>query len=265
MGYMVHRFEGATVVVTGAASGIGAATAIAFVQEGARVAGIDVDESKLAEVVDACDGRAGTFTPVLGDIRDEVARRGALATAAPEGKLSALVNNAAAFRIAGADATDEQWDETLGVNLLAPARLVAEATPLLIASGEGAVVNLASISGHIAQRDRWTYNAVKGATLNLTRCQAIDLADKNVRVNSVSPGWIWTEILDKAANGNRAHFEPMWAKYHAMGRIGRPEEVAAAILFLCSADASFITGADLPVDGGYLAMGPERGDTVELP
>jgi NAD(P)-dependent dehydrogenase (short-subunit alcohol dehydrogenase family) len=127
-------------------------------------------------------------------------------------------------------------------------------------AGGGAIVNVSSISGHIAQTGRWTYNASKGAVNQLTRCQALDLAPYNIRVNSVSPGWIWTREVYKAAEmggGGREKWDPIWGKYHMLRRCADPVECAGPILFLLSEDASFITGTDLPVDGGYLGMGPE--------
>jgi len=129
--------------------------------------------------------------------------------------------------------------------------------PHMKAVGGGAIVNISSISGHIAQADRWTYNACKGAILSLTRCQALDMAPDGIRVNSVSPGWTWTPEVEKAAVGGRERWEPLWGRFSMMRRIGEAREIARAILFLCSTDASFITGADLPVDGGYLGLGSE--------
>ena len=129
-------------------------------------------------------------------------------------------------------------------------------------AGGGAVVNVASISGYIAQPNRWTYNASKGAILSLTRCHALDLAPDRIRVNSVSPGWIWTPEVAKAAGGDRARWEPVWGRYHMLRRLGEPKEVADVILFLCSDRATFVTGADIAVDGGYRSLGPEGlGDT----
>ena len=125
-----------------------------------------------------------------------------------------------------------------------------------------AIVNLASISGHVAQPDRWTYNACKGAILTMTQCQALDLSVDGIRVNAVSPGWIWTPEVQKAAQGDREKWEPVWERYSMMRRLGEPREVARTILFLCSDDASFITGSELRVDGGYLGLGSEGlGDT----
>jgi len=118
------------------------------------------------------------------------------------------------------------------------------------------VVNMSSISAHIAQPNRWTYNAAKGAVVQLTKCMAMDLAPE-IRVNTVSPAWIWTREVDKAAGNDRGKWGPVWGKFHLLRRLGEVEEVASAVAFLLSGDASFITGTDLFVDGGYLAMGSE--------
>jgi NAD(P)-dependent dehydrogenase (short-subunit alcohol dehydrogenase family) len=124
----------------------------------------------------------------------------------------------------------------------------------------GAIVNMSSISAFIAQPNRWTYNAAKGAVHNLTKCMAYDLAPYNIRVNSVSPGWIWTREVLKAAEiggGGRERWDPIWGEYHMLRRCGEPIECAGPTLFLLSDDASFITATDLAIDGGYMGMGPE--------
>ena len=166
-----------------------------------------------------------------------------------------LVNSAADFVAAGLDATREQWRHSLDVNVVSSARLTA-AVSATMPSGS-TVVNISSISAHIAQPGRWTYNTTKAAIVELTRCQAMDLAGAGIRVNVVSPGWIWTPEVEKAAAGGRARWEPQWGAFHMLGRLGEAEEVAAPVLFLSGSGASFITGTELMVDGGYRAMGPE--------
>ena len=177
--------------------------------------------------------------------------------AASLGRLDAVVNCAVSFVARGLDVTGPDWDHVLRVNVQGISNVVQAAHPLLAATEGAAVVNTASVSAHVAQPSRWTYNATKGAIVSLTRCMAMDLAPDGIRVNAVSPGWIWTPEVSRAANGDRARWEPVWGRFHLLRRLGEPEEVATAIAFLCSSDASFITGTDLAVDGGYMAMGPE--------
>lgn len=252
------RFAGRYVLVTGAGSGIGAATARQFVAEGAYVTGVDVNADGLRTVERSLDGSAGRLTTVVADITaDGAADELVAAAAGPDGALDVLVNNAAVFLLAGVDATDEQWQRTLDVNLLAPARLVAAAVKALARSTAPAVVNVASISGHISQAGRWTYNASKGGVLELTRCQALDLAPDGIRVNSVSPGYIWTEVLDRAADGDRERWEPVWGGACPLDRCGEPAEVASVIGFLASPAASYVTGTDVLVDGGLVSMSPD--------
>ncbi|HSL07261.1 MAG TPA: SDR family oxidoreductase, partial [Pseudonocardiaceae bacterium] len=157
-------------------------------------------------------------------------------------------------------ATPGDWDTSLGVNVKGTALMATSIAPLLRAAGGGAIINLGSISGYIAQPKRWTYNATKGAVLALTRCQALDLARDGIRVNSVSPGTIWTSELDRMTGGDRATWEPIFAPQHMLGRVGDPSEVASVILFLCGPGASFITGTDVLVDGGYIGMGHDQPD-----
>ncbi|HEY3502823.1 MAG TPA: SDR family oxidoreductase [Actinocatenispora sp.] len=254
---VADRFAGRYVLVTGAGSGIGAATARQFVAEGAYVTGVDVNAEGLRAVGRSAAG-PGSLATVVADITaDEAAGELVAAAVGPDGTLDVLVNNAAVFLLAGVDATDEQWRRTLEVNLLAPARLVAAAVKSLARSTAPAVVNVASISGHISQAGRWTYNASKGGVLELTRCQALDLAPDGIRVNSVSPGYVWTEVLDRAADGDRARWEPVWGGACPLNRCAEPYEVASVIGFLASSAASFVTGTDILVDGGLVSMSPD--------
>lgn len=247
-------FSGSVAVISGGASGIGLATAEALVAAGGHVVLLDRDADRL----DLVRARLGATT-VAGDVSRlddcQAAARAAAATGQP---VRWLVNCAATFLAKGEDATAADWDLSLGVNVKGTALLAAAVVPLMRAAGGGAIVNVASISGYIAQPNRWTYNATKGAILALTRCQALDLAGDHIRVNSISPGTIWTPELDRMAGGDRVAWEPIFAPHHMLNRVGEPAEVAAAILFLCSPAASFVTGADLVCDGGYIHMGHDR-------
>lgn len=249
-------FDGAAIVITGGASGIGRATAEAFIAVGGRVVLVDRDGDRLAQTVAVLGDAA---VGVAGDVASEADCRVAAERAASLGvAVRALVNCAASFLARGEEASAADWDLSLGVNVKGTALMASAIVPLIRAAGGGAIVNLASISGHIAQPNRWTYNATKGAILALTRCQALDLAQDGIRVNSISPGTIWTPELDRMTGGDKAGHAPAMGTQHMLNRVGEPEEVASVAVFLCGPGASFITGADILVDGGYVHMGHDR-------
>lgn len=258
-------FSGKVAVVTGGASGIGEATARAFAEAGAAVAIIDINEVAGNAAAQAYRERGLPVDFFKVDVSDADACVAAIQQLVEQrGRVDYLVNCAVSFLNRGLDVTTADWERSLGVNVRGGANMVQACFEPMRKQG-GAVVNIASISAHIAQPNRWTYNATKGAIVALTKCQALDLAPYKIRVNSVSPGWIWTPEVQKAANFDRAKWEPVWGKYHMLRRIGEPSEVARAILFLCSDDASFITGTELHVDGGYMGLGSEGlGETASF-
>ncbi len=174
------------------------------------------------------------------------------------GRIHYLVNCAVYFGSKGLSAGKSDWDKSFSINVVGYANMVQACHEhMRNLPGDKSVVNIASISGHIAQPNRWTYSATKGAILAVTKCMALDLSKDGVRVNSVSPAWVWSPEVAKAAVGGREKWEPVWGPFHMPRRLAECSEVAAAICFLLSEDASFITGTDLPVDGGYTSMGPE--------
>ena len=262
---MTEEFNHHVAVVTGAGSGIGAAIAEGFARGGARVVLVDLSAPALDEQVAKMSARAD---PARLDARvlDITATDDVDAMLESVGSVSGIdhvVNCAASFINAGVQATKYEWTRSLEVNVIASSMLTAAASEWM--SRGSTVVNISSISAHAAQPDRWTYNATKAAILALTRGQALDLGKKGIRVNAVSPGWIWTQEVEKAAEGDRERWEPIWGRYHILERLGEPSEVADAVLYLSSAKASFITGTELMVDGGYSAMGPEgHGDTAQF-
>jgi NAD(P)-dependent dehydrogenase (short-subunit alcohol dehydrogenase family) len=245
-------------IVTGGASGIGAATAREFGAEGARVAIFDINEAAGQRVAEALRAEGREVFDFSIDVSDaEACLDGVRNIVSRFNRVDFLVNNAVSFIAKGLDVTTADWERSLGVNVRGYANMVQACYEPMRRTGGAAIVNVASVSAHVAQSNRWTYNACKGAIVTLTKCQALDLSKDGIRVNVVSPGWIWTPEVEKAAAGEPDRWKAIWGRYHMLRRLGEPREVARAILFLCSDDASFITGAELAVDGGYLAMGSE--------
>ncbi|HEX4022150.1 MAG TPA: SDR family oxidoreductase [Acidobacteriaceae bacterium] len=252
------RFFGKVAIVTGGSTGIGYATVEKLCRDGACVVftGLEPDLGTEAEKQLLAAGWDVLF--LAGDMADETfSERIVNETIARFGRIDYLVNNAFSFLAKGAEATVVDWHRVFDVGPIAYARMASLAAEQMRKTGGGAIVNLSSISAFVAQPKRWTYNAAKGAVHTLTKCMALDLAPYRIRVNSVSPGWIWTREVLRAAAGDRERWEPIWGRFHMLERCGNPEEVAAAILFLLSDEASFITAADLPVDGGYQGLGSE--------
>lgn len=248
---------GKVAIVTGGASGIGAATVREFVAEGATVAFLDINAQAGEAAAAAFTAQGARVEFFHTDVSDQAACRAAvIELLARHGRVDYLVNNAASFISKGLTASTADWERSLGVNVRGCTNMVQACFEPMSKQG-GAIVNIASISAAIAQPDRWTYNASKAAIVSLTKCQALDLAPHKIRVNAVSPGWIWTPEVQKAANNDRAKWEPVWGRYHMLRRLGEPREVARSILFLCSDDASFITATNLNVDGGYAGLGSE--------
>jgi NAD(P)-dependent dehydrogenase (short-subunit alcohol dehydrogenase family) len=252
------RFAGCSVLVTGAGSGIGAATARQFLAEGARVTAIDVTQEGLERQQKILGEPAERYQPLVADVTDRKSYERILEAAVDSnGALHVLVNNAAVFLLAGLNATDHQWQRTMDVNVMGPALLTARAVDALARSGQGSIINIASVSAYEGQPDRWTYNASKGAIVSMTKCQALDLAPRGIRANSISPGYVWTEVIDRFAGGDRVKWDPILGAACPMRRCSDPYEIATAVAFLASEEASYITGTDLIVDGGLVSMTPD--------
>ena len=250
-------FANKVVIVTGGSSGIGQAIALALAREGATVGWTSLP-ADVAEGEEAFAKAGLEGVSFGGDMGDEGFCESTVATMNERyGRVDLLVNNAFSFIAVGTDGNREDWKRSFDVGLFAYAKMTQLVQESMKVNGGGSIVNITSISGVIAQPNRWTYNAGKGAVNQLTRCAALDLAPMGIRVNSVSPGWIWTRENDKAAGYDREKYDKIWGDFCMMRRMGKTEEVASAVLFLLSDAASFITGTDLPVDGGYQGLGPE--------
>ncbi|WP_329170400.1 SDR family oxidoreductase [Streptomyces sp. NBC_01685] len=248
--------QGRSVIVTGAGSGIGRATALLFAEEGARIVIADVDDAAARAVAEEVQRAGGTAVTVIGDLREQTVVDRVAATAVEEfGGIDVLVNNAGIMdsMSAAADTGDEEWDRVIGINLTAPFRLTRAALPHMLAAGKGAVVFTASEASLRGSAAGAAYTASKHGIAGLTKSLAVMYRDKGIRSNAIAPGGTLTNIRVDADRG--AHGPAALAPY--MGNVGSParaEEQAAAIVFLASDSASNINGAVLPVDNGWSAV-----------
>lgn len=255
------RLDGKAALVTGAGSGIGRATARLFVREGARVAVSDVSEVAAAQVVASIREDGGDAVAVCGDVASSAeAERMARGTVAAFGRLDALVNSAgitARNALPEGASAEDVWDKVIEVNLKGTYLMAWHAVPEMERGGGGSIVNLASIMALVGYPAGMgggfnPYNPSKGGVLQFTRTLAIDLARRNIRVNCICPGYVETNMTAALTSDESAN-AALKAR-HPMGRLGQPEEIASAALFLASDESSFVTGAPLIVDGGYTAQ-----------
>ena len=248
-------------LITGASSGIGAATAITFARLGAKLSLTGRNEENLKRIVGECQrvSPAGTDQPlmILADLCSEAEVTGLVdATIKKFGRLDVLVNNAGIVEFGSIETTSlAQYDHVMNVNVRSVYHLTMLCVPHLIAT-RGSIVNVSSVAGTRCMTPILAYCMSKAALDHMTSCTAIELADKGVRVNSVNPGVIRnTEIHTRAGMSDEdcaEYFEKVKEK-HPLGRVGEPEDVAQAIAFLASSNASFTTGEHLHVDGGFPA------------
>jgi meso-butanediol dehydrogenase / (S,S)-butanediol dehydrogenase / diacetyl reductase len=251
----VSRLRNKTVLVTGAGTGIGRAIALACAREGAKVAlvgrrrelleAVAKDASGAPLVLAADVSQQGDIDRILGQ------------TAAHFGGLDVLVNNAGILHIGTAEEiTEEQWDQTFNINVRGLWLLSRSVLPYMRKAGGGSIINVASVLGINGARKRAAYASSKGAVVLLTKCMAVDYGHENIRANALCPSFVETdltaEVIRKAPDPNAVRAERI--SVHPMRRLGQPEDMAGLAVFLASDESSWVTGAVLPVDGGYLAV-----------
>jgi NAD(P)-dependent dehydrogenase (short-subunit alcohol dehydrogenase family) len=249
----MNRLEGRSALVTGAASGIGRAIAKRFAEEGARVVVTDVDDAGGATTVEQIRAAGGEAVFVHHDVVSESEWEAACAVAAEDyGGLDILVNNAGMGDLAAIeDTTLADWERTVAIDQTGVFLGMRTAAPLLKASEHGSVINISSIFGSSGGfGGSPAYHAAKGAVRTLTKNIALHWATEGVRVNSIHPGFVDTPILDQARG---TEIEDAILAVTPMGRLGRPEEIAGGAAYLASDDATFVTGLELYIDGGYMA------------
>lgn len=245
---MKHDFQGKSVLITGAGSGIGRATALAFAETGASVACVDINEQAATETVSLISGNSGGAIAVTADVSKESNAEPMVAKCVEAfGGLDIAFNNAGidGREALTADVSLDNWSAVIGVNLTGVWFGMKYEIPQMLERG-GAIINTASVFGQVVNPGWGPYAASKHGVIGLTKAAAVEYAEKGVRINAICPGYIKTPMI--AGQDNLAELESR----HPVGRLGTPEEIAKAVLWLASEDASFVVGHALAVDGGYL-------------
>lgn len=245
------RLENKIAIITGGGSGIGLSCARIFCQEGAKVVIFGRRKNNLEEAVKEIDGN---ILAVPGDItRHEDIKRLVETTFDTFGRVDILVNNAGIFTGAPLhEMKNEEWDTALDINMTSVFKLTREVLPHMIRQKSGSIVNISSILSLVAAPNTAAYNVSKGALNQFTRSLAVEYGVSGIRSNAICPGLIATEMTEELMNDEDLMRE--WSKNYPIGRFGQPEDVARACLYLASDESSFVTGAILPVDGGYTAL-----------
>ena len=251
---MENQFKGKVAIVTGGSFGIGKATALSFAKKGAKVAIVDWVED--SETINAIKAIGGEVIFIKCDVsKGEAVRAMVEKTISTFGRLDYAFNNAGIEGENGKtqECTEENWDKTIAVNLKGIWLCMKYEIPEMLRQGKGVIINCASIAGLVGFAGLPAYVASKHGVLGLTKTSALEYAKLGIRVNAVCPGAIKTAMIDRIT-GNKKEAEEQFAEMEPIGRLGQPEEVANAVLWLCSDEASFVTGHPMAVDGGWIAQ-----------
>jgi NAD(P)-dependent dehydrogenase (short-subunit alcohol dehydrogenase family) len=252
----MFELTGKKAVITGGGSGIGKAIAMLFAQRGADVHLLDISEAASAQVAREITEEGGRATAHVCDVTRQADVHACLGAIGP---LGILVNNAGIAHVGKADNTaEEDFDRVMSVNVKGAYNCLHAAIPLLKENGGGVILNMASVAAWVAVPERFAYSAAKGALMAMTMSVAKDYLQDGIRCNSISPGRVHTPFVDgflaKNYPGQEAEMFERLSKTQPIGRMARPDEVAALALYLCSEEASFITGSDYPIDGGFIKL-----------
>lgn len=251
------RLKDKVALITGGSLGLGKATALLFAEEGAQVVITGRRKGALKKVADEAKARGSKIDFLVSDVsKEEDCKKAVEYVVDKYGRIDILFNNAGVLHTGKTHETPtEVWDKIFAINVRGTYFMSKYAIPHMLAQGKGNIINNSSVLGLKAVPGVAAYNASKGAVTQLTRSMALEYADRGIRVNAICPGTIVTPMVEGLFEqiGDKEKAEELFKSFHPIGRLGRPEEIAHAVLFLCDDNVGFMTGAMLSVDGGWIA------------